>query len=206
MGETVREAVIECEALLDGLLMLARSEAGVERRSPVDLAAAARRSVDLAAGADVDVTLAADGPVLVDGDPALLARMVANLVENAVGHNEPGGWATVQVRSVHGWAEIVVTNSGTPVPAAAAARLLEPFQRLARHGDGGPGAGLGLSIVRTVAEAHGGEVALAPRPGGGLCVAVRLPRGGPTSPGRRAPGSRGAGADGGSRPLAASRS
>jgi signal transduction histidine kinase len=114
-------------------------------------------------------------PVLVEGDPALLARMVANLVENAARHNLPGGWGTVDVHARAGGAEIVVANSGAPVPAAAAEHLLEPFQRLARRGDGPPGVGLGLSIVRSVAEAHGGAVELEPRPGGGLRVTVRLP-------------------------------
>lgn len=203
MGETVRDAVVECEALLEGLLVLARSQTGVERRSVVDLAAAARRSAGLAGDEDVALTVAAEAPVLVDGDTALLARMVANLVENAVRHNEPGGWAAVQARTTGGWAEIVVTNSGAVVPAAAAARLLEPFQRLARHGDGRPGAGLGLSIVRTVAEAHGGEVALAPRPGGGLCVAVRLPATSPASAPEPVPRAAGAAAD--RRPLATAR-
>jgi signal transduction histidine kinase len=174
MGETVRDAVVECEALLDGLLVLARSQAGVDRREPVDLAAVARRAAAVEHGA-VELTVTAPEPVLVEGDPALLARMVANLVENAARHNLPGGWGTVDVHARAGGAEIVVANSGAPVPAAAAEHLLEPFQRLARRGDGPPGVGLGLSIVRSVAEAHGGAVELEPRPGGGLRVTVRLP-------------------------------
>ncbi|UGS35149.1 sensor histidine kinase [Capillimicrobium parvum] len=176
MGETVRDAVVECEALLDGLLVLARSDAGLERREPVDLAAAAWRAAGRTDdGLAVELTVSAPEPVVIEGDPALLARMVANLVENAVRHNVPGGWATVDVHVRAGGAEVVVANSGAPVPVASAARLLEPFQRLARRGDGPPGAGLGLSIVRSVAEAHGGAVELEPRPGGGLRVTVRLP-------------------------------
>ncbi|MFN8204071.1 MAG: HAMP domain-containing sensor histidine kinase [Solirubrobacteraceae bacterium] len=174
MGETVRDAVVECEALLDGLLLLARSHAGVDRREPVDLAQLARRAAGRAHGA-VELTVSAPEPVTVAGDAALLARMVANLVENAVRHNVPGGWATVDVHVRAGGAELVVANSGAPVPVAAAGRLLEPFQRLARRGEGPPGVGLGLSIVRSVAEAHGGTVELEPRPGGGLRVTVRLP-------------------------------
>jgi signal transduction histidine kinase len=220
MGATVRDAVVECEALLDGLLVLARSEAGLDRRAEIDLAESARRALVAVVDEPVELALDAPAPVVVHGDAALLARMVANLVENAVRHNEPGGWATVAVRRVGDEAEVEVANSGAPVPAAAAARLLEPFQRLARH-DGVPGAGLGLSIVRTVARAHGGEVELTPRPGGGLRVLVRLPAeggrdGAPPADGPRATswgppaaaggGARAASRDAGSRPLATSRS
>lgn len=180
MGETVREATIECEQLLESLLTLARSEAGVERREPVDLVVAARRAIETraheAAERAVDVTIAAPAaPLVVDGDPRLLERLVANLVDNAVRHNEPGGWARVELTRGGDELQLAVTNGGAPVPDASAARLVEPFQRLARRGDGPPGAGLGLSIVRSVAAAHGGTVAVGARPGGGLEVAVRLP-------------------------------
>jgi signal transduction histidine kinase len=180
MGETVRDATIECEQLLEALLLLARSEAGVDRRAPVDLGAAAHRAAATRAheAAEHDVRVTVDAPsraVFVEGDPRLLERLVANLVDNGVRHNEPGGWATVTITRDGDAAQVVVANSGAPIPEAAAERLLEPFQRVARRGDGPPGAGLGLSIVRSVAVAHGGSVTLQPRAGGGLCVAVRLP-------------------------------
>jgi signal transduction histidine kinase len=180
MGETVREATIECEQLLESLLMLARSEAGIERRAPVDLVAAAQRAIDQRAGEalehEIDVRLVdAPAALVLDGDPRLLQRLVANLVDNAVRHNVDGGWATVELRVRDACAHLTVANGGAPVPAEAAARLLEPFQRLARRGDGPPGAGLGLSIVRSVATAHGGTVAVRARPGGGLEVEVALP-------------------------------
>jgi len=183
MGETVREATIETEQLLESLLMLARSEAGIERRAPVDLVEAARRAIAQRAGEalehEVEVRFA--GPateLVVDGDPRLLERLVANLVDNAVRHNVAGGWATVELRAHDDTALLTVSNGGAPVPAAAATRLLEPFQRLggrAGYGGGPPGAGLGLSIVRSVAVAHGGSVDVRARPGGGLEVAVVLP-------------------------------
>jgi signal transduction histidine kinase len=180
MGETVREATIETEQLLESLLMLARSEAGIERRADVDLVAAARQAIAQRSGEALEhaVELRYAGPaqaLVVDGDPRLLERLVANLVDNAVRHNVEGGWATVELRASEGCALLTVSNGGAPVPAEAAARLLEPFQRLARRGDGPPGAGLGLSIVRSVAVAHGGEVDVRARPGGGLEVAVRVP-------------------------------
>ena len=180
MGETVREATIETEQLLESLLMLARSEAGVERRAPVDLAVAARRAIEQRAGEALEheIDLRFAGPaqqLVVDGDPRLLERLVANLVDNAVRHNVDGGWATIELREADGAGLLTVSNGGAPVPAEAAARLLEPFQRLARRGEGPPGAGLGLSIVRSVASAHGGSVDVRARPGGGLEVGVRLP-------------------------------
>ncbi len=195
MGETVREATIETEQLLESLLMLARSEAGVERRAPVDLADAARRAIAQRAGEALEheIELRYAGPaqqLVVEGDPRLLERLVANLVDNAVRHNVDGGWATVELREDPGpttHALLSVSNGGAPVPAEAAARLLEPFQRLARRGDGPPGAGLGLSIVRSVAAAHGGQVLLRARPGGGLEVAVRLPATLSTARSTRAP-------------------
>jgi signal transduction histidine kinase len=179
MGETVRGATEEAEQLLDSLLTLARSEAGLQGRSAVDLADEAARAAETLAGdareRGVALSVDAPAPVLVDGDARLLRRLVANLLDNAVRHNHPGGWAHARVTAEAGAAGLVVTNSGAPVPDLSARRLLEPFQRLDRHGDGPPGAGLGLSIVRGVALAHGGSVTLAPRPGGGLRVAVRLP-------------------------------
>jgi signal transduction histidine kinase len=180
MGETVREATIETEQLLESLLMLARSEAGIERRAEVDLVDAAQRAIAQRTGEALEheVQLRYAGParrLVVDGDPRLLERLVANLVDNAVRHNVTGGWATVELREADGAALLTVSNGGAPVPAEAAARLLEPFQRLARRGDGPPGAGLGLSIVRSVAVAHGGGVDVRARPGGGLEVAVCVP-------------------------------
>jgi signal transduction histidine kinase len=181
MGETVREATQEAEQLIDSLLVLARTEAGIERQVAVDVVDVADRAAaavaEEARERDVEVRVEATGPAVVDGDARLLDRLVANLVANAVRHNQAGGWASVRVSGGPAGGEVALTveSSGAPIPEAAARRLLEPFQRLERRGDGPPGAGLGLSIVRSVAAAHGGAVSLEPRPGGGLRVAVRLP-------------------------------
>jgi len=80
----------------------------------------------------------------------------------------------VRTRTEDGRAVLRVVNSGPVVEPTTAGRLLEPFERGGRARDG-RGSGLGLSIVRAVAEAHGGKVALAPRPQGGLAVDVVLP-------------------------------
>jgi signal transduction histidine kinase len=108
------------------------------------------------------------------GDEALLGRLVANLLENAVRHNRPGGGAWLTVGADARYATIRVANDGPHVPRDALGELTEPFRRLDRHGASG-GYGLGLSIVRAVAEAHGGKLELRSRDDGGLEAEVRLP-------------------------------
>jgi signal transduction histidine kinase len=177
MAETVHDATIATERLIHALLTLARTEAGVTRRDAADLADAARLAVAQigpeasSARLDVRETLT---PAPVEGDRRLLERLVANLVENAVRHNRPGGMVEVRTSSDGRRSVVEVRNDGEVVPPASVDSLLEPFQRLDR-GARGDGAGLGLSIVRSVAEAHGGEVTLRARPSGGLTVKVSLP-------------------------------
>ena len=177
MAETVRDATAATERLIHALLMLARSEAGVTRRDALDLADAARQALAqtgaeaAAAHLHVDAALEA-GPVA--GDRRLLERLVANLVENAVRHNRPGGAVEVRTGTRDDRSVVTVANDGDAVPEHAVASLVEPFQRLDR-GARGDGAGLGLSIVRSVAEAHGGALTLRARPQGGLVATVALP-------------------------------
>ncbi len=107
------------------------------------------------------------------GDRSLLDRMAWNLAENAVLYNRPGGFVRIATEGANGTALLRVENSGPVVPAGAVDRLLEPFQRL---GPGaGEGAGVGLSLVRAVAEVHGGSISLGARAGGELIAEVRLP-------------------------------
>jgi signal transduction histidine kinase len=177
MAEAVVEATIRTEALLDGLLVLARSERGNLHRESLELAEVARdamRGVEDEAGpAGVRLELRPDR-VRTRGDRRLIERLIANLVENGVRHNHPGGWARVEVWAADATARVRVENSGPELDRAAADQLAEPFERAGRRD--GRGAGLGLSIVRSVSEAHGGELSIAPRPGGGLTVEVALPR------------------------------
>lgn len=178
MAESVVHASRRTEALLTSLLILARGQRGLVRTQPVDLAEAARAALDssAAAAAAESVRLTAGlGPAPVEGDAALLERLAANLIENGVRYNRPGGYVEVRTRAGVASVELTVANSGPPVDSADAARLAEPFERLAREADA-KGAGLGLSIVRAVSEAHGGTLAIEPRSEGGLAVSVRLPR------------------------------
>jgi signal transduction histidine kinase len=177
MAETVRDATLATERLIQALLTLARSEGGIQRRDDFDLADAARLALAQtgteAAACHVDMSPTLD-PAPVRGDRRLLERLVANLVENAVRHNRDGGSVEVRTGRAAGRSTVEVRNDGDVIPSDALGSLLEPFQRLDR-GARGDGVGLGLSIVRSVAEAHGGSVELHARPAGGLVVRVALP-------------------------------
>jgi signal transduction histidine kinase len=151
-----------------GLLMLAQSERELTERSYVDLADIAEH----VAGAELD---AREAPTT--GDPVLLERMVQNLVENGRRHNVPdGGWVRVATGSRGATVFVEVSNTGPVVPRYEIPGLFEPFRRLGSDRVAAPGAGLGLSIVRAVVRAHGGQVHAVPREGGGLIVTVLLPR------------------------------
>jgi signal transduction histidine kinase len=116
------------------------------------------------------------GPATIDGDPLLVQQLVGNLIDNAVRHNVPGGDVQVATGTSGGRAVVSVTNSGQVIAAAEVDRLFQPFQRTgprrARRNDGH---GLGLSIVRAIAAAHGATVTPQPRPGGGLSIDVSFP-------------------------------
>jgi signal transduction histidine kinase len=175
MAEGLRDTIDRCERLIEGLLMLARSEAATGPEEPVDLAGLAGDCVtDLSArGREAEVAVRDHlAPAWTNGEPALLERMVANLIDNAIRYNQPGGFVEVRTWTEGPQAWLEVANSGGVIPAEDAERLTEPFQRLNRT----PGGfGLGLSIVATVVRAHHGRVEIVPRQEGGLSVAVALP-------------------------------
>ena len=176
VARAVVETTDRTELLLDRLLLLAVSTEGVRRDDPVDLAAVARRVAATVAGeaatAGVEVRLQLD-PAQVRGDELLLERLIGNLAENAVRHGRAGGAARIRVRDDGTEIELTVASEGDVVPAEDVARLGQPFERLRR--ERAPGSGLGLSIVRAVAEAHGGRLALEAPRSGGLIAGVRLP-------------------------------
>jgi len=163
------------------------------RTEAVDLAATASEvlaAAQPAADAESVRLKTALEPAWVEGDSALLERLIANLVENGTLYNRPGGFIEISTSAGAETVELRVENSGPPISSEDAARLAEPFERLTREA-GGRGAGLGLSIVRAVAEAHGGGLSVEPRGEGGLAVSVRLPRGAEAA-GAASRGSRGA--------------
>jgi signal transduction histidine kinase len=178
LGEKLLQINSRHERLISGLLVLAKSENVVER-FPLDLANVVthviEQTADQALAANVTVTEhAREAPTL--GDALLIERLVHNLVENGVRHNEPGGRVLVVTRTRGDGAEIEVSNTGPVVAHSEIPALFEPFRRRAAPRlDSAKGAGLGLSIVRSVASAHDGEATARPRDGGGLVVTVRLP-------------------------------
>jgi signal transduction histidine kinase len=178
--DTVLAASARSELILDGLLTLARCENQAIERLPVDLSDVAAGAVEETAGeaAAAEVTVdAAPYPAPTTGDPLLLERLALNLVRNGIRHNHPGGWVTVSTRTVaeRGMVELDVRNSGPPVPPEQVDALFEPFRRLDGNRTSHPhGAGLGLSIVRSIAATHGGQLTAAARDGGGLIVQIRL--------------------------------
>jgi len=166
----------EQERLIEALLTLASGEADPGQREPLDLAAvtgealAIPRPARSRLGLEVRTDLE---PASLLGDPLLIQQLVTNLIDNAVGHNIPGGDVQVSTSTRDGHAVLSVTNSGPFIPPADVDRLFQPFQRLGSRPvrrDGGHG--LGLSIVRAIAGAHGATVAARPRPGGGLAIEV----------------------------------
>lgn len=165
----------DSEHLIEGLLLLAASEQGLERREPVALDVLAHAVTDglteEAAGRDVTVSVRAE-PLTVEGDGVLLDRLTHNLVANAVRYNVPGGRVSV---SVTRGGELEVSNTGPEVPPDTVPHLFEPFRRLnERTHARGEGAGLGLSIVAAIARAHDADVAANANEGGGLTVRVRF--------------------------------
>ena len=173
MGAVVIEATDRMDRLLDGLMELARGSRQVAHDEPVDLAAIAGPAADLAPGGEVAVHRAL-APARTRGDARLLERLAGNLIDNALRYNHAGGSVEVRTGEADGWALLRVSNSGPRLDPDGVGRLLEPFERGGRAADG-RGAGLGLSIVRAIAEAHGGAVSLRARESGGLEVEVALP-------------------------------
>jgi signal transduction histidine kinase len=176
MGEAILETVDRCERLIASLLLLARSQATTGHEERVDVAALVGDCVtDLRARAqEAQVQIRSElAPAWADADPGLLERLIANLLDNGIHHNVPGGVLSVRTEVHEGRPRLVVANGGTRIDPADVRGLTEPFHRLERAG---PGFGLGLSIARSVAEAHGGSITLDAPASGGLIVVVDLPR------------------------------
>ena len=187
LGGTLLAVNQRHERLIDGLLTLASSQQRITDPAPVDLADVARHLAAEARGAarTAAVDLRAElRAAPVNGDPVLLERLIHNLLDNAIRYNlAEHGQVTVTTGTVDGSAHLTVENTGPAVPPYEVPSLFEPFRRLpttervagASTTSTDRGAGLGLSIVRSVAHAHGGEVHASPRDEGGLTVHVRLP-------------------------------
>ncbi|MBV8080483.1 MAG: HAMP domain-containing protein, partial [Actinobacteria bacterium] len=162
------------ERTIEALLTLSRSQRGLESRETVDLAAIA--SAALARADTDDVTVRERlGTAVMRGDPRLIERLVANLVDNAVTYNVPDGEIAVSTHRDADRAVLTVENTGPVIPTYELDRIFQPFQRLDPERTNNRGTGLGLSIVQAIATAHGAALVALPRPLGGLRVEVAFP-------------------------------
>jgi signal transduction histidine kinase len=164
------------ERLIEALLTLASSERGLDRREHFDLAVAAERALSpLRAEAERQglQLITSLGTARLTGNPALVERMIANLIENAVRYNVSGGSIDLRTETNHGSAVLTVANTGPSISQDEVDRLFQPFERLGNdrttHSDGH---GLGLSIVRAIVTAHEAGLKIRLRPGGGLVVQI----------------------------------
>jgi signal transduction histidine kinase len=185
LADRLRDQLDRVDHLLDGFLVLARAQHGaLAERVPVSLAelvgeAFGARAADVAAK---NLTLDEDirPGVWTLGSPALLSRMVENVIENAVVHNRDGGWIRILIRTLTGHegaeAHLVVETGGRVLDQRQVDRLTRPFERLGADRTGSDeGSGLGLSIVAAIAAAHDGRLDLLARPEGGLRASIALP-------------------------------
>jgi len=176
--ETCLAAARRMRAAVEGLLTLARADAGdVEpMRVPVQLKALAEEAVALlrpvAERRRIAVTVGGDDAV-VAGDPDRLREMVSNLVSNAIGYNVDGGAVDVNVSNTGG-VRLSVSDTGVGIPAADLPHVFDRFYRAdpARARNPG-GAGLGLAVAKWVAESHGGTITCTSEPGRGTRVEVK---------------------------------
>jgi signal transduction histidine kinase len=170
------------ERLIEALLTLARSQRGLESRAPVDLREVTAEVVRAVPSNGIEISTEL-GDASTTGDPAMVERLVANLIQNAVRYNEPDGWVIAWTGVRDGEPTLEVINAGPVVRPEQVDELVKPFSRLdgpssvaARNLDARRGLGLGLSIVQAIVDAHGACLTTDPRAEGGLKIAVRFPR------------------------------
>jgi signal transduction histidine kinase len=173
MAADIRAAVDHAERLIAALLILARNERGLAVHDEIDLATVAEDVLDNFPAND-RLTHAALEPAVIAGDPVLVERLVANLVENADRYNNPAGDIWISTDTVDGHSRLIVANTGTPISGADAERIFDPFERLDERASH-DGFGLGLTIVASIAVVHGGTATAVPRSDGGLSVTVTIP-------------------------------
>lgn len=181
---TIQEESRRLARLVDDLLNLASADAGhvqlrVEELYLNDLLAECCRSVrPLAAARNIELECQSGHDVAVRGDEELLRRMILNLLDNAIRYTPPGGRVSAAVETLGSEVRIQVADTGIGIPPEASSHVFERFYRAdkARSRQEG-GFGLGLSIVKWIAESHHGAVELASQPGHGSTFTVHLQRG-----------------------------
>jgi signal transduction histidine kinase len=178
-AERVRRSIDKAESMVEALLTLAVSDQGKLSTEFTDLATWAEDAIDAAAPEIERLNLNVDAeldPAETTGDPQLLERMISNLVGNAVRHNEPGGWIRLRTGSSDTGVYFEIANSGPFIPDHAVPSLFEPFRRMEARTGTRDGAGLGLSIARSVVTAHRATITARSQAAGGLDISVVIPR------------------------------
>lgn len=173
MAHDIRAAVDHADALIQALLTLARSGRGLAVREDIDLATIAEYVLDSINPLDRHLHMSLQ-PATTTGDPVLLERLIANLVDNAVRHNTPNGHLWVTTTTVDGQPTITVANTGPTIAPEAVGGLFEPFHRL-NDRTTSDGFGLGLAIVASIAALHHATISAHPRPDGGLHITLTTP-------------------------------
>jgi signal transduction histidine kinase len=176
MAADIRNEVDHAEHLIGALLVLARNERGLTTREQIDLATVVEDVVETAELGDIRMHATLE-PAVISGDPVLAERLVANLVDNAIRYNARDGDIWISSHTVEGSSRLVVANTGPIINPADADRIFDPFQRLGARITH-DGFGLGLTIVASIAEVHGGTATAHPRSGGGLNITVTIPTAG----------------------------
>jgi signal transduction histidine kinase len=175
VAEHVLDACLKQEDMLEACLTLARSRCGLTRHARIDLAAIAAKALQTHDRSGLESVVVLE-PAGIYGDPALVERLAANLVSNAIRHNFPGGTIEVATGTHSGQAFLVVGNSGPLIPAPELRRLFQPFHRIDSLAQPrSDGIGLGLPIVQAIADAHDATLTAEALSGGGLRVDVRFP-------------------------------
>ncbi len=163
----------EMNEMIGTTLAFARDEVRAEPRRRVDIAALLASIVDDMADAGLPVTMAPTAPLIQQCQPGALKRALTNLLDNAVKY---GKCARAAIASAENVIEIIIDDDGPGIPEAELPRVFQPFYRVedSRNRDTG-GTGLGLAIAQAIVQAHGGELTLANRAGGGLRASIKLP-------------------------------
>jgi heavy metal sensor kinase len=175
------EEIERISLLVEGLLLLARSDAGVLKMDckPLDLMIVTEEVLNqlapLASSKPVTLVLGHVEPLQISGDPVHLRRLLFNLVDNAVKYTPPEGSVRVSIDREDGWARLSVADTGIGIPAQDRDRIYQRFFRSADARSAQGGSGLGLSIVKSITEAHGGRIDLETSQGKGSIFRVYLP-------------------------------
>jgi hypothetical protein len=181
LTDRLRRELDHADQLLESFLSLAHAQQGpLTDESTVSIAELARLAIERCAGAisamGLDVEQRQRTDAWVTGSQTLLSRMVENVVGNAVSHNRPGGWARVTTAAADRRAQLVVENGGPVLDPMELKRLTQPFWRVGAERTGSDkGVGMGLAIVSSIVEVHGGTLHLEAFREGGLRVAITLP-------------------------------